>query len=114
VGEEYPGAELLRQVIEPSARIKDEHRVFGVVLRNEKRYKGIIVRREGETLHLSENLQEPGNAVAIPKADIVKMIPSDISPMPTGLLGTLTRDEVLDLLAYIASKGDRKHRAFAE
>jgi hypothetical protein len=32
--------------------------------------------------------------------------------MPKGLLDKLTRDEVLDLMAYIVAKGDRKHPAF--
>ena len=112
--EEYPGAELLRQVLDPSARIKDEHRVFAVFLKNENRHKGMIVRREGDTLHLAENLQEPEKTVAIRKDDVARMVPSDLSPMPTGLLMTLTRDEILDLLAYIASKGDAKHRAFSK
>jgi len=113
-GEEYPGAELLRQVLDPSARIKDEHRVFAVFLKNDDRVKGMIVRREGDTLHLAENLQEPGKTLAIRKDDVLRMVPSDISPMPTGLLVTLSKDEILDLLAYLVSKGDAKHGAFSK
>src|SRR5262249_51928927 len=45
---EYPGAELLRQIIDPSAKIKDEFRVVAVFLKNEDRYRGMIVKREGE------------------------------------------------------------------
>jgi putative heme-binding domain-containing protein len=112
--DEYPGGELLRQILDPSARIKDEFRVVGVVLKNENRTKGMIVKREGDVIHLAENLQEPDKTIAIPKADIVKMIPSDLSPMPPGLLVTFTKEEVLDLLAFIASKGDAKHKAFSD
>jgi putative heme-binding domain-containing protein len=112
--DEYPGAELLRQILDPSARIKDEHRVFAFFLKNENRLKGMIVRREGDAFHVAENLQEPDKTVAIRKEDVAKMAPSDISPMPTGLLITLSKDEVLDLLAFIASKGDAKHRAFSK
>jgi hypothetical protein len=32
--------------------------------------------------------------------------------MPTGLLNTLKDDEVLDLLAYLLSRGDRNHAMF--
>ena len=35
------------------------------------------------------------------------MKPSKVSMMPTGLLDTLTRDEILDLLAYMKSVGKR-------
>ena len=114
VGDEYPGAELLRQIIDPSAKIKDDFRVVAVFLKNDDRFRGMIVKRDGEAIQLAENLSEPDKTVTIKKADISRITPSDVSPMPTGLLVTLSRDEVLDLLAYIASKGDAKHRAFSQ
>lgn len=114
VGEEYPGAELLRQIIDPSAKIKDDFRVVAVFLKNEDRFRGMIVKRDGEAIQLAENLSEPDKTVSIKKADISRVTPSDVSPMPTGLLVTLSRDEILDLLAFIASKGDPKHRAFGD
>ncbi|HEX7897633.1 MAG TPA: PVC-type heme-binding CxxCH protein [Planctomycetota bacterium] len=110
--QEHPGAELLRQILDPSAKIKDDFRVVAVFLKNDERYKGMIVKREGDTIHLAENLQEPGKTVAIKKSDIARVTPSDVSPMPTGLLITLSRDEILDLLAYLVSQGNPKHAAF--
>jgi len=32
--------------------------------------------------------------------------------MPEGLLNSLDRDEILDMLAYMLSRGDPKHRIF--
>jgi hypothetical protein len=32
--------------------------------------------------------------------------------MPTGLLNTMHEDELLDLLAYLLSRGDRNHAMF--
>jgi putative heme-binding domain-containing protein len=107
VGIEYPGAELLHQIIDPSAKIKDEFRVVAVFLKNDERYKGMIVKRDGETIQLAENLAEPTKTITIKKADISRVTPSDVSPMPTGLLVMLTKDEILDLLAYILSQGKR-------
>jgi putative heme-binding domain-containing protein len=112
--QEYPGAELLRQIVDPSARIKDEHRVFSIFMKDERRYKGMIVKREGDAIELAENLQEPGKTVSIKRSDVDRMTPSDVSPMPTGLLVMLTRDEVLDLIAYLVSQGNPKHPAFSE
>jgi hypothetical protein len=40
------------------------------------------------------------------------MVPLKTSPMPTGLLVTLTHDQVLDLLAYITANGNKEHSAF--
>src|SRR5262245_63442299 len=114
VAAEYPGAELLRQIIDPSAKIKDDFRVVAVFLKNEDRFRGMIVKRDGDTIQLAENLAEPDKTVTIKKADISRVMPSDVSPMPTGLLVTLSKDEILDLLAYIASRGDPNHRAFSQ
>ena len=53
------------------------------------------------------------NATGLAKAKVEKRIKSDVSPMPKGLLDKLTREEVLDLIAYVTSKADPKHKAFS-
>jgi hypothetical protein len=58
--------------------------------------------------------QLTGEKVEVKKSDVQKREPSKLSPMPEGLVSTLTRDEVLDLLAYIESGGKREHAAFAK
>ena len=37
---------------------------------------------------------------------------SKLSPMPLGMVDKLSREEILDLIAYIISKGDMKHKVF--
>ena len=45
---------------------------------------------------------------------IVKSIePSKVSPMPPMLLSMLTKVEILDLLAYVLSGGDKENGAFS-
>jgi hypothetical protein len=39
---------------------------------------------------------------------------SKVSPMPTGLLDTSRQDEVLDLMPYVLSRGERKHEMFKQ
>ena len=38
--------------------------------------------------------------------------PSPVSMMPEGLLSTLDKDEIADLVAYLLSRGDRAARLF--
>jgi len=114
VGEEYPGIELLRQIIDPSAKIKDEYRVMAVFLKTEDRFRGMIVKRDGEIIELAENLAEPDKTIKIKKADISRVVPSDVSPMPTGLLVTLSKEEILDLVAFVGSQGNPKHKFFGD
>ncbi len=113
-GQDYPGAELLRQILEPSATIRESHRLWFVELRDESVYNGLVVGETADTLMLAESLQEPDLTVTVAKADIIERRALDVSPMPTGLLATLTRDEVLDLLAYVATNGDAESEAFGD
>ena len=48
----------------------------------------------------------------IQKDDIEEIVPSKISIMPADLLKPLNQDEVLDLLAYLLSRGDERNRMF--
>jgi hypothetical protein len=50
--------------------------------------------------------------VNIKRSDIRSIEPSKVSPMPPMLLSMLKKEEILDLLAYVLSGGDAKHRAF--
>ena len=47
-------------------------------------------------------------------ATIEAMKPSKVSMMPAGLLDTLKEDEVLDLMAYLLSRGDREQQDVQE
>jgi len=112
VGGEYSGIELLRQILEPSALIKDDHRLYAVDLDDESTYFGQIVERTETSLTIAENLQEPEVTITFDADEVVELTPLELSPMPTGTLVTLTRDEVLDLLAYVRSNGDAGAAAF--
>ena len=48
----------------------------------------------------------------VPKSEIQERRPSKLSPMPEGLVSILTKEEILDLLAYIESGGKPTAAAF--
>lgn len=48
----------------------------------------------------------------VERANLEEVHPASLSPMPTGLIDVLTRDEVLDLLAWLKAGGDANHPAF--
>ena len=51
------------------------------------------------------NLLEPDRTIDFLKADVEHREPTPLSPMPTGLLDTFSKDEILDLLAYLQQGG---------
>jgi len=46
-------------------------------------------------------------------SDVVERAKSPTSLMPRGLLDKLTREEILDLVAYISSGANSKHAIYA-
>ena len=50
--------------------------------------------------------------MVIKKSEIEQRTVSKVSIMPKGLLDKLTRDEILDLVSFLAARGDAKHVIF--
>jgi putative heme-binding domain-containing protein len=103
--------DLLEAILDPSKVISDQYQNFNIVKRDGKEYTGTIAEEDDRKLVMVYNPLEP-QRVEILKADIEKRAPSKVSPMPEGLVNGLTRDELLDLLAYIESGGKQKSAAF--
>jgi hypothetical protein len=56
-------------------------------------------------LRIAVDPLRPWQTTEISKDKVESHRESPVSPMPEGLLNTLSRDEVLDLLAYLESGG---------
>ena len=48
----------------------------------------------------------------ISKDEIMERKKSPVSIMPKGLLDKLTREEILDLMAFLVARGNEKHELF--
>jgi len=59
-----------------------------------------------------ENPLLKAKPVLLKKSEIAGREKSPTSIMPKGLLDKLTREEILDLIAYIVSGGDVKHKVY--
>ena len=104
--------DLLESVVEPSKVIAEQYRATIFELSDGRTIVGRINNFSGDTISVAPNLLSPDAQIGINRHDIESMRVSPISPMPTGLLDTLTQDEVLDLMAYLLSNGDSKHAMF--
>ena len=61
---------------------------------------------------MTENPLAKSPPVTFDRADIEERTKSPTSIMPKGLLDKLTSEEILDLIAYIAVRGDAKAAVF--
>ena len=115
-GRRYSARDLLDQVIHPSKVINDQFSAVSVITEDGRVHTGVIVnlgvRRNGDMMVLNTDLTDPNQRVSIDRNTIEELNVSKISPMPTGLFNRMTKDEILDLVAYLISGGDPKHEYF--
>ena len=104
--------EILRDLIEPSFRINEKYQTYVFETKAGKVYTGLILEETPQMVKLIENPLAKSEPIILKKADIAERQKSPTSVMPKGLLDKLTREEILDLIAYVASRGDAKHKLF--
>jgi putative heme-binding domain-containing protein len=104
--------DLLQDILEPSFRINEKYYSYTFVLQSGKLVTGLILEENNDTVKVIENPLAKAEPVIIPKSDILERTKSNTSLMPKGLLDKLTGEEILDLVAYVAARGDAKHPLF--
>ncbi|MEM7474574.1 MAG: c-type cytochrome [Planctomycetota bacterium] len=115
-GRRYSAHGLLDQVVNPSKVINDQFSSVKVLTEDGNVYTGVIVnlgvRRDGDAMVLNTDLTDPNERVTIDRNAILDLRISKTSAMPTGLFNRMTKEEVLDLVAYLLSGGDAGHEYF--
>jgi putative heme-binding domain-containing protein len=107
-----PG-DLLESILEPSKKIAPEFAATIVVTTDGTSHEGRVAQEDSKkiVLHTAGSL---GASVTIAKSEIEDRHLSTTSTMPAGLLNTLEKSEILDLLAYVISDANPKHPTFAK
>jgi len=96
---------LLESIVEPSRVVAENYRSMTLTLKSGAIHDGRIVSEDPKGIVLATNPIDPDQRRRFSKADIAAQRVSDVSPMPAGLLDTLTMDEILDLLMWIEAGG---------
>ncbi|HYH67993.1 MAG TPA: discoidin domain-containing protein, partial [Urbifossiella sp.] len=104
--------ELLRHVLDPSLRIEDKYATYRFVKTDDTVVTGMILSEKDGVVKVIENPVAAATAKELKVADIASRTKAATSIMPRGLLDRLSRDEVLDLIAYVRAAGDARHRLF--
>ena len=73
---------------------------------------GVVVNLNGDTITLNTDPSDPNQQVNVDRKKVESIEISNVSLMPPGLLMMLTKEEVLDLIAYVLSGGDKSKDMF--
>jgi putative heme-binding domain-containing protein len=114
VARRFNARTLLESIIEPGKVISDQYESNIFVLDSGRTVAGRVVNLNNDQLMVCENMLEPGKLTIILRSEIEETLVSKVSMMPAGLINHLTRDETLDLLAYLQSGGDPQSEQFSD
>jgi putative heme-binding domain-containing protein len=103
---------ILKSIVEPSADIEEKYQARIFQMDSDAIITGMVVEETDDHIKIMVDPLAKGEPTMLDKSEIVGQKKSAVSSMPAGLLNKLTKEEILDLLAYVLAKGDKKHPAF--
>ena len=113
-GGRYSPHDLLDQIINPSKVINEQFAPIIVTKNDGTVMSGVVVNLSGDGVTLNTDLTDPNQRVNVDRKEVKSIELSTVSPMPPMLLAMLKKDEILDLLAYVLSGGDKTNAMFGK
>ncbi|MBM3981543.1 MAG: c-type cytochrome [Planctomycetes bacterium] len=104
--------ELAEAIVEPSKVISDQYAASIIIPVAGKQIIGKIVNEANGKLTVVVDPEDSSKIAEIKLTDIEERRVSKVSLMPEKLLNDLNENEVLDMLAYMLSRGDPNHAMF--
>ena len=111
-GGKFSAYDLLEAIVEPGKEISDQYGTTNFNFKDGTVVSGRIMNLGEDHYQLNNDMMNPGHSIFVKIKDIKSIEASPVSMMPPGLINTMSKDDVYDLLAYFISGGDPKHSAF--
>lgn len=101
VASRFGPRDLLEHIVAPSKVIDGKYRQTTIETMSGKVLVGQVVGGDGQNLLLASDPLRPTKVTKVALAEIETRQASPVSPMPVGLLNSLTEPEIFDLLEYL-------------
>jgi len=105
---------ILQSMVDPSKAIDEKYQSYTFLLNSGKVATGMVVDETPTEIKIVVDPLAKDRPTVLRKDDIEQREKSSISLMPSGLLNKLTREEILDLIAFVYAGGDKTNALFAE
>ncbi len=103
----YSRRDILDSILEPSKVVSEQYQNFSITKKDGDELIGRIVDETAEKVVMQVN-PFTSDRTDVKKSDIASRKAAKLSPMPEGLVNNLSKEEILDILAFIESMGKPK------
>ena len=102
IGKRYSPAELVESILKPGAKIAQGYEAYSFAMADGRVFTGFVVSEGASTVQVRES---SGALRELKRSDIEERRRQEASAMPEGIAGTLTPEQLADLVAYLRSLG---------
>ena len=107
VASKYTRDFILQSILEPSATLNGQYFHTTFTMKDGRVITGSVLDTVDKKYVVAPVMMNPQVTVEVPISDVKSEAPSDVSPMPPGLVNEFTREQIIELLAYLESGGDK-------
>ncbi|NRF38021.1 c-type cytochrome [Pedobacter foliorum] len=112
LGTRFSEKDILESIISPSKVISDQYAAKIYNLKDGSSIVGRFMKETKDKIYVSQNPFSPQTLREIKKSDIVKTSVSELSVMMPGMINSLNKEELKDLMAYLISGGNKDNKMF--
>lgn len=106
--------DLLESILNPNKEISDQYAAVEITTSDDQIHVGRIINLAGDGIMINTNMLDPNAQKTVDRKSVESIVTSKVSMMPAGLLDTLDEGEILDLMAYLLSRGDKASPMFTK
>ena len=106
VGTRFSKKDLLEAIIEPNKAVSDQYASKVFDLKNGNSVVGRLQKEDDDKYYVIQNPFSPDEIREIPKAEVRRVSISKVSMMPPGMINSLNKEELKDLIAYLIAGGN--------
>ena len=108
----YTIKDILIAISDPSQSISEQYQASTLLLKEGGMLYGRVIYRNDKEIALAENPYDFSVPTRTAIGDVESVELSQISMMPLATTALMNKDELSDLMAYLISGGDAKHKVF--
>lgn len=108
----FSAKDMAEAIIDPNKVVPDLFRASVITTNSGQVYTGRIASETADSITIITNPEDATKFVTIALSDIESRTISPNSQMPKDLLKSLNEEEVLDLMAFLLSKGNKRSTMF--
>ena len=112
LGTRFSARDILESILEPNKVISDQYAYTAFYLKDGNSVIGRLKNEDSEKYYISQNPFAPQTLREVLKQNVVRTRISDVSSMYPGMLNSLNKEELKDLMAYLISGSNKDHQIY--